>query len=333
MQSLTGSHIAQHLVKEKLGQGGMADVYKALHLRLNVSRAIKVIRPEFSNTPDFQARFEKEARLVASLRHPNIVQIHDFGEQDSLYYMVMEFVDGANLSHLVQQHGRIAISTATSIIVQVADALDAAHNKGMLHRDLKPENIMVNTDGLAILMDFGIARLVDNNTRLTQTGMSIGTPSYMAPEQALGEAELGPACDIYSLGVVLFELVTGQLPYQADTPIAVMMKALNDPMPMPRSLNPEIPEAFENIILKATAKQVEDRYADAAQFKQDLQGVLQHLETPTSQFRSDVKPQSKTAPTAEVPPDQSDISAPPDTADIDAETTQPQPIFGVATNT
>ena len=281
MDALSGRTIGQHIVKEKLGSGGMAEVYKALHPRLNTHRAIKVIRPEFSGSEDFQARFESEAQLVAGLRHPNIVQIHDFGVEDDLYYMVMEFVEGRDLKSLMDAEA-IGTDRAIDVMIQVARGLQEAHRRGVLHRDLKPENIMVTPDGLAVLMDFGIARLVSADTRLTQTGMSIGTPQYMAPEQLLGASEVTAAADVYALGIVLYELLVGEQPFRANTPAAAMVKSINDPMPLPRARNAAIPEALENIILKAGAKGAEDRFADAGAFADALEGLRSRPAVPRS---------------------------------------------------
>ncbi len=272
MQSLSGRTIGQHIVKERLGSGGMAEVYKALHPRLNAHRAMKVIRPEFSSSEDFRARFTAEAQLVAGLRHPNIVQVHDFGEEDGLFYMMMEFVDGQDL-HTLHQGGQVDLAKAVDLMLQVARGLQEAHGQGVLHRDLKPENVMVNTKGQAILMDFGIARLLDADTRLTQTGMSIGTPQYMAPEQLLGERQITAAADVYALGVMLYELLVGEQPFRANTPAAAMIKAINDPLPLPRASNPAIPEALENVMLRACAKDPGQRYVDAGAFAAALQAA------------------------------------------------------------
>lgn len=273
---LTGHTLGQYTITSRLGRGGMADVYKAYHPKLEVHRAIKVIRPEFVTTEDFRERFQKEAQSVASLRHPNIVQIHDFGEQDDSYFMVMEFVEGKDLKRIIKDEGKIRpIRRALEIVDQVADALHYAHSRGLVHRDIKPENIMINEDGLPILMDFGIAKLLTAKTQLTQTGMGIGTPAYMAPEQAKALPEIGPTADIYSLSVVLYEMLTGQVPFSADTPMAVMLKAISDPMPMPRQFSGDISEELQQVILKGTAKDPGNRYSTARKFQQALRDVKQ----------------------------------------------------------
>jgi len=186
--------------------------------------------------------------------------------------MIMEFVDGDTLKEKISEQP-IPVSEAIRITTQVAEGLGMAHARGILHRDLKPENVMLNEDGMAILMDFGIARIIGSDAQLTQTGMSVGTPAYMSPEQITGESEIGPACDIYALGILLFEMLTGSTPFKANTPVAVMMKAVQDPMPMPSALNAGIPDALENIVLKSTAKQPEDRYATVEEMIEALQEV------------------------------------------------------------
>lgn len=278
---LTGHTLGQYTITARLGRGGMADVYKAYHPKLEVYRAVKVIRPEFVTASDFRERFQKEAQSVASLRHSNIVQIHDFGEQDDAYFMVMEFIEGQDLKRIIKSEGKIRpIRRPLELINQVADALHYAHSRGLIHRDIKPENIMINEDGLPILMDFGIAKLLTANTQLTQTGMGIGTPAYMAPEQAQALPEIGPTADIYSLSVVLYEMLTGQVPFSADTPMAVMLKAINDPAPMPRQFSADISENLQQVLLKGMAKDPENRYTTARQFQKALQEVID--QTPES---------------------------------------------------
>ncbi|MDH3641921.1 MAG: serine/threonine protein kinase [Gammaproteobacteria bacterium] len=273
MSELTGEVIGPYQITDRLGRGGMADVYKAFHTELKIYRAIKFIRPEFVTSEDFRARFQKEAQSVARLRHANIVNIHDFGSDDDRFYMVMEFVEGQDLKSLLRTQGAFDIPRSVAIIVAVADALQYAHQRDLIHRDIKPENIMLDAEGTPVLMDFGIAKLLTAETQLTQTGMGIGTPAYMAPEQAKG-LEVGPAADIYSLAIVLFEMVTGQVPFSADTPMAVMLKAIGEPLPIPRTLNDDISEALQGVILKGTAKEPDDRYQSAAAFAADLKRAM-----------------------------------------------------------
>ena len=271
MADLVGESLGPYTIVARIGQGGMADVYKALHTGLSVTRAIKVIRPEFVALDDFRARFQKEARAVAQLRHPNIVQVHDFGSHGDAYYMVMEFIEGRDLKKIIAAEGPQPIQRSLDIVLQVAGALEYAHGRGLIHRDIKPENIMMTPAGQPILTDFGIAKLIAPGTQLTQTGFGIGTPSYMAPEQAQGLTDVGPAADIYALCVVLYELLTGRVPFKADTPMAVILKSLNDPLPLPRMLRPDISEAIESVIIKGTAKRSADRYQDVTAFRTALE--------------------------------------------------------------
>ena len=275
MIDLVGESLGPYTITERIGRGGMADVYKAVHNSLAVHRALKIILPELVISEDFRSRFQKEAQSVASLRHQNIVQVHDFGAQNSIYYMVMEFIEGQDLKRLLKSEGRIRpIARAVTLIDQVASALEYAHARGLIHRDIKPENIMITPAGQPILTDFGIAKLVTAETRLTQTGASIGTPAYMAPEQALGSNSICPATDIYALTVVLYELLTGQVPFTADTPIGVVIKTLNDPLPKPQTLCPDIGDELQGVVLKGTAKEIDDRYDTVANFRAALTAAL-----------------------------------------------------------
>lgn len=265
MANLVGQTIGQYQIVEHLGRGGMADVYKAFHPGLEVYRAFKVIRPEFAAEAGFKERFQREARAVAALRHANIVQMHDFGVHDSLYYMVMEFVEGQNLKTYLARHAPIRpFSEIIPLIEQIAAALTYAHEHGLVHRDVKPANVMLTPEEQVILTDFGIARMVSGEERLTQTGTGIGTPAYMAPEQAEGRSDLGPAADVYSLGIILYETLTGHVPFTADTPLAVLLKVISDPVPPPQQFSPDIPNALQGVALKAVAREPVQRYPTAA---------------------------------------------------------------------
>lgn len=287
MADLVGESLGPYTITERIGRGGMADVYKAFHTSLSVHRAVKVVRPEFVTSDDFRARFLKEAQAVAQLRHPNIVQVHDFGTHGSAYYMVMEFIEGSDLRKVLAAEGSIRpIRRAAELVLRVAGALEYAHGRGLIHRDIKPDNVMITPSGQPILTDFGIAKLVTSSTKLTQTGFGIGTPAYMSPEQAQGGTEVGPEADIYALSVVLFELLTGRVPFDADTPVAVMLKAISDPLPMPRALNPDISEALQAVIIKGAAKSPVDRYATVADFSTALQRALDAPEPATTHVPS-----------------------------------------------
>lgn len=272
---LIGTTLGQYRIVQHLGRGGMADVYKVEHIGLSVFRTIKVVRPEFVANQEFSARFKTEAQAVAMLRHNNIVQMQDFCFENNMFYMVMEFVDGQNLMECIDEEGPIRpVERAVHLISQIASALHYAHSQGLIHRDIKPQNILLNSTGVPILTDFGIAKLLEGNSELTRTGSSIGTPSYMAPEQAKGSRNIGPAADVYSLAVVLYEILTGVVPFDAATPVATLMKALHDPVPPPQQFCPVISDELQRVILKGMAKAPEDRYITALHFQRALDDTL-----------------------------------------------------------
>lgn len=256
----------------------MAEVYKAYHPGLDRCVAIKVLHPFLAEEEDFLTRFQREARSVASFRHPNIVQVYDFDfdPESNSYYMVMEFVDGPNLKTRLRELGEagelMPLEEAVHIALSVADALDYAHRHGMVHRDIKPANIMLTSTGQVILSDFGIARMI-NTTTLTASGAMVGTPAYMAPEQGLGKVG-DKRSDIYSLGVVLYQMVTGKLPFDADTPLGIVLKHINAPLTPPTLLNPDLPPGIEAVITRALAKDPDQRYQNAADFAADLRKAL-----------------------------------------------------------
>jgi serine/threonine-protein kinase len=268
MQDLVGSTVGQYEIVEKLGRGGMANVYKAYHPGLAQHRALKVIRPDLSGGRGFEERFQLEARAVASLRHPNIVQMHDFGQHEEFFYMVMEFVDGEDLKARITREGPVRpFEEALRIAEELAAALGYAHGRGILHRDVKPDNVMLARDGSVILTDFGIAKIVGSqDPALTAAGSNIGTPAYMAPELATGQTVASPSADLYALGVVLYEMLTAQAPFAADTPLAVLHRVLHDPVRPPRELSADIPEGLQNLVLKAMAFEPTERFASADAF-------------------------------------------------------------------
>jgi serine/threonine-protein kinase PpkA len=277
MADLIGQIVGPYQITERLGRGGMAEVYKAFHKDLEVYRAIKFIRPELGMSEDFRTRFLKEAQGVARLQHPNIVGIHDFGASEDRYYMVMEMVEGRSLKDILKKDGQMSIDRSVALVKAIAGALAYAHHQGLIHRDIKPDNIMVDTRGRPVLMDFGIAKLITSDAKITQTGHLIGTPAYMAPEQSKA-LDVGPPTDIYALSVVLFEMLTGHTPFEADTPMAVVLKSLSDPMPMPRSFNAKISEELQGVILKGTAKDMKDRYQSAMEFSAALDRAMDRIQ-------------------------------------------------------
>ncbi len=261
---------------ETIGSGGMADVYKAVDEVLGRTVAVKVLHPRYATDPNFVQRFRHEAASAANLSHPNIVNIYDWGQDGETYYIVMEYVRGTDLKALVEERGAIDPVKVAEYGAQVAAALSVAHGYDIIHRDIKPQNIVLTPDGQIKVMDFGIARA--GNTNMTQTGSVLGTAQYVSPEQAQGRP-LGPTSDLYSLGIVLYELSTGRLPFDGDTPVSVALKQVNEPPIAPRTINPAIPASLEAVILKAMAKNPQDRYASAEEMRRDLIRVSQGQQT------------------------------------------------------
>jgi serine/threonine protein kinase len=274
---LEGKNLGKYRILEPLGRGGMAQVYKAYHPQLDRYVAIKVLRSDLVEEVEFLARFRREARAVAALRHPHIIQIYDFDAQDDLYYMVMELLEGntlkAYLNAMRVRGERLPLGETVRIFSDVLDGLSYAHGEGIIHRDLKPANIMLTRRGQAVLTDFGIAQIV-GGTQYTVSGALMGTLSYMAPEQGL-DGHCDARSDIYSLGIAYYEALTGNVPFDADTPLAILMKHINDPLPMPRKFDPSLPEPIERVALKALAKRADDRFQSAAAMNEALTGAAQ----------------------------------------------------------
>ena len=270
--SLQGQTLGKYRILDPLGRGGMARVYRAYHPRLDRYVAIKVLRSDLVEDGAFLARFQREARAVAALRHPHIVQVYDFDVDDEIYYMVMELLEGDTLKARLNDyraHGEpMPWGEIVRIALDVLDGLAYAHGEGMVHRDIKPGNILLTKRGQAVLTDFGIAQIV-GGTRYTMTGALMGTLNYMAPEQGL-EGRCDARCDIYSLGIVLYEMLTQSVPFDADTPLAILMKHLNDPLPLPRQIVPALPQPLERVVLKALSKQPDERHASAGEMAQVL---------------------------------------------------------------
>jgi serine/threonine protein kinase len=259
---LQGSFLGKYAILHPIGRGGMSQVYKGYHQQLDRFVAIKVLRSDLVEEAEFLSRFKREARSVAALQHSHIVQIYDFDVQDQLFYMVMELLEGDSLKALQIAYRNIStklpIEISIKILLDVLSALEYAHNEGVIHRDLKPANIILNSKGQAILTDFGIAQIV-GGPHYTISGAIMGTLSYMAPEQGLNN-QCDFRSDIYSIGIIAYELLTGQVPFEASTPVAVLMKHINDPLPKPSIYNPHIPPEIEAIVLKSFAKKPEERY-------------------------------------------------------------------------
>jgi serine/threonine protein kinase len=261
MEDLTGRQLGPYRIMAPLGEGGMAAVFKAYQPNIDRYVALKILPRYFASDPTFVGRFEQEAKVVARLQHPHILPVHNFGEADGYTYIVMPFVESGTLADLMRKV-RLRWLQIQSIISQVGDALDYAHSLGVVHRDVKPNNILVDQRGNCLLSDFGIAKIVEGTTAFTRTGGSIGTPAYMSPEQIRAE-KLDGRSDIYSLGIVLYEMATGRVPFSAETPPAIFVKHLHDPLPPPHIYRADIPEEVERVILKSLAKEPEDRYNTA----------------------------------------------------------------------
>jgi len=267
----------RYKVAKKLGEGGRGIVFKTEDARLGRTVAIKVIKGEGLDQESF-ARFEQEAKATAGLSHPNIVAIYDIGQEGESHYLILEFVDGPNLSGLIRSQPGARCDAATTLRIgsQVCQALEYAHSRGILHRDIKPENIMITSAGLPKLMDFGLARAL-GGPNLTQRGVIVGTPAYLPPEQALGKRS-DTRSDLYSLGCVLYEMVTGRPPFRGDDPVKVIFSHINDLPMMPQKLAPEIPPALERVILKLLAKDPDQRYQSASELFQALKSVKEAAE-------------------------------------------------------
>ncbi len=278
--SLTGKTLGTCVLGNLLGQGGMGDVYLAQQIRPVRNVAVKVLLPEMrmsdSLYQDFLARFRREANVIARLEHINIMPIYEYGEQDGLAYLVMPYLTGGSLRDLLKQRVYLMLHEAATYLDQAASALDYAHAQGVIHRDLKPANFLLHGDGRLVLADFGIARLIHQEnigSTLTSTGMLVGTPEYMAPEMAKGEA-IDYRADIYELGIVLFQMISGHPPFTGDTPISIAIKHLETPLPSLHHLNPGIPLAVDAVVQKATAKERSERYSTARAFAQAFHDAI-----------------------------------------------------------
>ena len=293
-------------VGRTLGSGGMGEVFLARDRVLGRDVALKVLRTQYAGDSEFAERFKREARSAASLSHPNIVQVYDRGEtEDGSSYIAMEYVPGGTLKEKIVGDGPLGAREAAALGAQVAEALGAAHGRGMVHRDIKPQNVLLTDRGAAKVADFGIAR-AGSSVTISRTGSVMGTAGYMSPEQALGEPAT-PKSDLYSLGVVLFEALTGELPYTADNPIALSMKHVNGPVHPPREIDPTIPEGMNALVTRLMAKNPEDRYASADELADDLWKISRGREpTVASVVAEPTRPQrapvAASNPTTRVPP-------------------------------
>lgn len=268
-----------------IGEGGMANVYLGYDTILDRNVAIKVLRGDLSNDEKFVRRFQREALSASSLAHPNIVEMYDVGEDNGLYYIVMEYIEGKTLKQLLKKRGTLTLSEAIDIMLQLTDGMAHAHDSYIIHRDLKPQNIMIKDDGQIKITDFGIAMAL-NSTQLTQTNSVMGSVHYLPPEQASGKG-CTIKSDIYSMGIIFYELLSGSLPFRGDNAVEIALKHMRDPLPSLREDNPAIPQSIENIIRKATAKNPKNRYDDARSMHEDLLTALDddRMDEPVYQYK------------------------------------------------
>jgi serine/threonine-protein kinase len=279
---VSGNIIAQQYeILDRISEGGMATVYTARRMADGSIVALKVLREQYASDAEFIERFQREAKAVSELAHPHMVRVYDSGRDGSVHYIAMEYVEGANLKEYIRREGRLAPERALQIAAQVCEALEFAHSHNIVHRDIKPQNILLTRDGQLKLTDFGIARALSSAT-ITQTGTVLGSVQYLSPEQARGSA-VGRAADIYALGVVLYEMVTGQLPFEGDSPIAVALAHVHKAPPTPSSLVPGLSELAEGIILRAMMKSPTDRYRSAGEMRGDLLGETELWRVPPPQ--------------------------------------------------
>ncbi|MCU0479653.1 MAG: protein kinase [Anaerolineae bacterium] len=306
----SGAQVGAYQITEKIGSGGMATVFKARQPRLDRDVAIKVMHQNISQDTNFLARFEREARIVASLDHPNIVPIYDYDEHNGQPYLVMKYVQGLTLKDLLRSEA-IEASDALRILTAVGSALDFAHGRGVLHRDIKPSNIIIDDRGDAFLMDFGLARIAQSGESTMSADVMLGTPHYISPEQAQGNKDLDTRTDVYSLGVVLYEMLTGRVPFVGDTSYAIIHAQITETPPPPRQINPTITLAVEAVILKALAKNRDERYATpkalVSAFREALQAgdnAPQFVQSSDSSQKATppVRPRIQTPPPPPVPP-------------------------------
>ena len=268
-----GEQVGPYVLEAQVGQGGMATVYKAYHEQLDRHVALKVMHRNFLDDATFVARFTREAQIVGRLEHPNIVPIYDFDEHDGLPFLVMKYVRGQTLKRKLIKKP-LTLDEILHVLGAVGSALSYAHENGVLHRDIKPSNVVIDTDDVPYLTDFGLARLASSGESTMSADMLLGTPHYISPEQARGDKDLDKRTDIYSLGVVLYELLVGHVPFTGDTPYSIVHDHIYTPLPEPTKINPEIPLAVEEVLYKALAKNRDDRYATANALVDDLRNAI-----------------------------------------------------------
>jgi serine/threonine protein kinase len=274
-----GQMLGPYRIINQVGRGGMATVYKAYQPSVDRYVAIKVLPSQLAESREFATRFQQEARIIAKLEHPHILPVFDYGESEGVAYFVMRYMDAGTLKERMIEGRPLPLNDIDKLFTQLADALSYAHSRGIVHRDLKPANVLIDSHDNVFLTDFGIAKLLESaSPRLTQTDAIMGTPAYISPEQAQGHT-VDQRSDIYSLGIILYEMVTGSVPFTAETPLAVLFKHISDPLPPPSLVKPDIPPDIEQVLLKALAKDPRDRFATAAEFVAAWERALQTKHT------------------------------------------------------
>ncbi|HYO89362.1 MAG TPA: protein kinase, partial [Candidatus Limnocylindrales bacterium] len=266
---MIGTRLGPYEIIEEIGKGGMATVFRAYQPSIGRYVAIKVIHRAIATDDRAVERFQREARLIARLEHPHLLPVYDYDGTHEPPYIVMRYLEGGTLKDVLDKGG-LPVVDASYLLRQLSSALDYAHRQGVIHRDIKPSNIMIDIDGNGFLMDFGIARLAASGEGLTQTGFAVGTPGYMSPEQGMGMDSIDHRADIYALGVMVYQMVTGQMPYSAETPLGIVMKHINEPVPSVRTVNPQLPELLDHALLRAMAKKPEDRFETATDFADEM---------------------------------------------------------------
>jgi serine/threonine protein kinase len=294
-----GQMLGPYRIINQIGRGGMATVYKAYQASVDRYVAIKVLPSQLAESREFATRFQQEARIIAKLEHPHILPVFDYGESDGVAYFVMRYLEAGTLKDRMIEGRPLPLHEINKLFTQLAEALSYAHGHGIVHRDLKPANALIDSQGNVFLTDFGIAKLLESaSPRLTQTDAIMGTPAYISPEQAQGQP-VDQRSDIYSLGIILYEMVTGSVPFTAETPLAVLFKHISDPLPPPSAVKPDIPRPIERVILKALAKDPRDRFATAAEF---VAAWERALETTEKVAESVTVPPSPETPGAQTQP-------------------------------
>jgi serine/threonine-protein kinase len=272
LDDLAGQMLTEYKITEKLGQGGMATVFKAIQTTLKRPAAIKVLDPQMARDNSLLARFHQEAISAANLEHPHIVPIYEVDEALGLHFIAMKYINGKSLKDVIAREGRLVLPRVQYLMDQVAEALDYAHERGFVHRDVKPGNVMVEATDYAYLTDFGLSRAI-LSSQLTVAGTVMGTPDYMSPEQVRGDEDIDQRTDIYSLGVMLYEMLTGQVPFSGLAPAAVIMAQLTQPPPSVQTLCPDLPDEVDTVVQRATAKERSERYETAGSLAAALRNV------------------------------------------------------------